>query len=118
MKRVIFKHPKAVLLDVIIDAFGKIYIYKCIDSIYLKTIEYVIHGEYEIEFEDSIFKIDEGSVFKNLEKFRKNPLFKEKVFIKQVDANDILEYTNQNTPPINLDTICDFFQKIRPFFAD
>jgi len=110
MRRVIIRHPKAILFDAIIDAFGKIYIKECIDSIYLKTIEYVVNGEYELEFEDGIFKINERSVFKNLEKLKENPLYKDRLEIKKINYKDILEYTNQNKPPIDLQTICDFFK--------
>jgi len=110
MRRVILKHPKAVLLDAIIDAFGNIYIKECFDSIYHQTIELAINGEYELEFEDGLFKIDEVSVFKNLEKLKENPLYKDKITIKTVSAEDILEYTNQNIPPIDLTKICEFFK--------
>jgi len=108
MRRVIIKLPKVLLFDAIIDAFGKIYIKECLDSTYLKIIEYVINGKYKLEFEDGVFLINEGSVFKNLEKFRENPLYKD-LIIKKVDYKDILEYTNQHTPPINLIEICNFF---------
>ena len=94
MRRVIIKLPKVLLFDAIIDAFGKIYIKECLDSTYLKIIEYVINGKYKLEFEDGAFLIDEGSVFKNLEKFKKNPLYKD-LIIKKVDYKDVLEYTNQ-----------------------
>jgi len=110
MRRVILKHPKAVLLDAIIDTFGNIYIKECFDSIYRQTVELAINGEYKLEFEDGLFKIDEGSVFKNLEKLKENPLYKNKITIKAVSAEDILEYTNQNIPPINLTKICEFFK--------
>ena len=105
MRRIILKHSKSILFDAIIDAFGKIYIKECVDSLYLKIIEYVINGKYELEFEDEIFKIDEGSVFKNLKKFKENPLYRDKLKIKKVDYKDILEYTNQNKPPIDLEKI-------------
>jgi len=109
MRRVILKHPKMIVLDIIVDGFGNIYEHKCINGIYKAILEEVIKGKYELEFEDGVFKIDEGSVFKNLEKLKENPLYKDRLKIKKVDYNDILEYTNQNKPPINLDKICDFF---------
>jgi len=110
MRRVIINHPKAILMDIIVDAFGSIYIKKVIDNIYLKTIQYVIKGEYKLEFTDKVFYINEGSVFKNLEKLKENPLYTNKIEIKRVNYQDILEYTNQTKPPIDLQKICDFFK--------
>ena len=109
MRRVIINHPKTILLDAIVDGFGNFFVKECIDSLYLEILELAINGEYELEFVDSIFKIDEGDVFKNLEKLKENPLYKDKIIIKKVDYQDILEYTNQNKPPIDLDKICNFF---------
>jgi len=86
MRRVIIKHPKMTLLDVIVDGFGNIYEHKCINGIYKAILEEVIEGKYELEFEDGIFKIDEGSVFKNLEKLKEHPLFKDRIIVEKVDC--------------------------------
>jgi Zn-dependent peptidase ImmA (M78 family) len=109
MRRIILTHPKVVLLDAIVDGFGNIYQKECFDNIYLKTIECVIKGEYELEFEDELFKIDEKDVLKNIEKLKENPLYRDKIEIKKITPKDILEYTNQKEAPINLDKICNFF---------
>ena len=106
MKRVIIKHPKTTLLDIIVDAFGNIYKKEVFDDIYLEIIKLVIKGEYKIEFEDGIFQIDEKDIFKNLEKFQTNPNYN--LELKKVTPKDILEYTNQ-TAPINLEKITKFF---------
>jgi hypothetical protein len=83
MKRVILKYQKKnlILFDANIDNKGTIKINRCIDNIYLELIRSAINEKYELEFEDKIFKIDEKDVFRNIEKLKKNPLYKDKLEI-------------------------------------